>query len=54
MTSIFDKLNFNRESPPNPSIERTSSRWLRQPEAAAHVKRSAHRRHHMATAGRSV
>jgi hypothetical protein len=24
---------------PNPSIERTSSSWLRQPEAAAHVER---------------
>jgi hypothetical protein len=26
---------------PNPSIERTSLSWLRQPKAAAHVERYA-------------
>jgi hypothetical protein len=26
-------------APPNPSIERTSLSWLRQPKAAAHVER---------------
>jgi hypothetical protein len=31
---------------PNPSIERTSLSWLRQPKAAAHVERSVARWQH--------